>query len=544
MMFSKFHLRALATVALVISAFHSGNAMALPDGQVLISVTHNSPRIWMFERLTVVRMPGGSQGPGTPVDLPRQLGGVSTDTQVYRRALPAGEYEISALRQPGVGLALSLSEGARKLLGRFSVADGQSVDLGRLVVTTVNNQYLVGRSRRETSNQALVQQHLPQAWSAFQAASQGQPAPRGWLTEPSPDDTIEAYALAHLTGFRRPTEAADGRVLAASTLGSVLVRSRAGTWTTLRSPRMETLLHALPVNSPDAPDTAMVAVGELGLMLRQQVGSTELQVVNPGNLPLGNLLLVAGCPRTGWYVVVQQGWQHRLMRSAQLEGGDWRLVREVEAKAAPANSATQAWWWPTAQGVAVATTKGPIAHLDFATQTWTEHRTPLGHPLLALEPGPAGRLTAMTLSSGTAGGELMNAFRSADGGATWERLPTLPTPTPTATSAPQNLVDIAERTLPRQLAEGTLVLGMGDVQNPELKASTDGGATWQPRKLQRADSRLHALPSGLLLGQGTERWLDVDTSRDGGLSWKRELSSFDLAASQAQTAQQAQPRKP
>lgn len=536
--------RALAAMALVVSVFHPGLALALPDGQVLISVSHNSPRLWMFERLTVMRMPSGAQGAGTPVDLPRQLGGVSTDTQVYQRALPAGEYEISALRQPGVGLALSLSEGARQLLGRFSVADGQSVDLGRLVVTTVNNQYLVGRSRRETSNQALVQQHLPQAWAAFQAASKGQPAQRGWLTEPSPDDTIEAYALAHLTGLRRPTEAVDGRVLAASTLGSVLVRSRAGAWTTLRSPRMETLLHALPVNNPDAPDTAMVAVGELGLMLRQPMGGTELQVVNPGNLPLGNLLLVAGGPRTGWYVVVQQGWQQRLMRSAQLEGGDWRLVREVEAKALPVNSPTQAWWWPTAQGVAVATTKGPIAYLDFATQTWTEHRTPQGQPLLALEPGPGGRLTAMTAASGTAGGELMNAFRSADGGATWERVPTLPTPTPTVSSAPQNLVDIAERTLPRQLADGTLVLGVGDVRTPELRASTDGGATWQPRKLQRADSRLHALPSGLLLGQGTARWLDVDASTDGGLSWKSELSSFDLAASKAQTAQEAQPKKP
>lgn len=544
MMFSMSHLRTLAAAALVISAFHSGPALALPDGQVLISVTNNAPRIWMFERLTVVRMASGSQGPGTPVDLPRQLGGVSTDTQVYQRALPAGEYEITALRQPGVGLALSLGEGARKLLGRFSVADGQSVDLGRLVVTTVNNQYLVGRSRRETSNQALVQQHLPQAWTAFQAASKGQPALRGWLTEPSPDDTIEAYALAHLTGFRRPTEAADGRVLAASTLGSVLVRSRAGTWTTLRGPRMETLLHAVPVNSPDAPGTAMVAVGELGLMLRQPVGGTELLIVDTGNLPLGNLLLVAGAPATGWYVVVQQGWQQRLMRSTQLEGGDWRLVREVEAKALPINSPTQAWWWPTAQGVAVATTKGPIAHLDFATQTWTEHRTPLGHPLLALEPGPGGRLTAVTQASGTAGGELMNAFRSADGGATWERIPTLPTPMPTVANAQQNLVDLAERTLPRQLPDGILVLGVGDVQNPELRASTDGGATWQPRKLQRADSRLHALPSGLLLGQGAARWLDVDASRDGGLSWKSELSSFDLAASKAQTAPEAQPRKP
>lgn len=541
MMLSMSPLRALAAVALVISFFHPGPALALPDGQVLISVTHNAPGIWMFDRLTVVRMPGGASSPGPSVDLPRQLGGVSTDTQVYQRALPAGDYEISALRQPGVGLALTLSEGARQLLGRFSVADGQSVDLGRLVVTTVNTQYLVGRSRRETSNQALVQRHLPQAWAAFQAASKGQPAQRGWLTEPSPDDTIEAYALAHLTGFRRPTEAADGRVLAASTLGSVLVRSRAGAWTTLRSPRLETLLHALPVNSPDAPETAMVAVGELGLMLRQPVGGTELQVVDTGNLPPGNLLLVAGGPKTGWYVVVQQGGQQRLMRSAQLEGGDWRLVREVEAKALPVNSPTQVWWWPTAQGVAVATTKGPIAHLDLASQAWTEHRTPQGLPLLALAPSPAGRLTAMTLANGPAGGELMTAFRSADGGATWARVPTLPVPIPTAANAPPLPAEAAAGLLPRQLPDGTLVLGMGTVRSPELMASTDSGATWQPRKLMRADSRLHVMPSGLLLGEGTSRWLDVDASLDGGVSWRAELSTFDLEAAKSQNAQKKQP---
>lgn len=533
--------RFLATAALLTSAFIAGPCHALPDGQVLISVTYNAPGLWNFERLTVTRMPANASGPGTAIDLPRQLGGVSIDTQVYQRALPAGEYEISALRQPGVGLALTLSEGARQLLGRFSVADGQSVDLGRLVVTTVNAQYLVGRSQRETSNQALMQTHLPQAWAAFLSVSKGQPPVRGWLTDPSPDDTIEAYAMKRVTGFRRPTEAADGRVLAASTLGSVLVRGRSGTWTTLRSPRMETLLHAVAMDSPELPDTAMIAVGELGLVLRQPTGSTELQEVDPGNLPRGNLLLVAGGPKVGWYMVVQQGAKQRLMRSDKLEGGDWRAVREVEAQALPLNAPTQAWWWPTAQGVAVATTKGPIAHLDFATQTWTEHPTPQGLPLLALAPAPGGQLTAVTLANGQAGGELMMVFRSTDGGARWERVPTLPVSTPSAAKAPYNLAEAAERVLPRLLADGTLVVGHGEILRPQLMVSSDGGTTWQPRKLMRADSRLHAMPSGLLLGQGTARWLNLDASRDGGVTWSAELSTFDLAASKAQDAQTQKP---
>lgn len=533
--------RALAAAVFISAALFGGYAHALPEGQVLVSITQNSPGLFLFDRVSVTRMTEGSTGTGTSIDLPRQLGGVSVDTQVYQRALPAGEYEISALRHPGVGLALSLSEGARKLLGRFSVADGQSVDLGRLVVTTVNIQYLVGRSQRETSNQALVQQHLPQVWASFLSVSKGQPPVRGWLTDPSPDDRIEAYALAHPTGLRRPTEAADGRVLAASTLGSVLVRGRSGTWTTLRSPRMETLLHALPVNSAEMPDTAMVAVGELGLMLRQAAGGTSLQVVDPGNLPLGNLLLVAGGPKTGWYVVVQQGLKQRLMRSAQLEGGDWRAVREVETQPLPLTDPTQAWWWPTAQGVAVATTKGPIAHLDFATQTWTEHRTPQGLALLALASGPAGQLSAVTPAKGNAGGDLLMAFRSADGGATWDRVPTLPLATPATGKPPYNLADAAERVLPIPLADGTLLVGQREIPRPELMASTDGGTTWQSRKLLRSDSRLHAMPSGLLLSLGTARWLDVDVSRDGGATWKAELSTFDYEASKAQTAPSKKP---
>ena len=63
----------------------------------------------------------------------------------------------------------------------------------------------------------------------------------------------------------------------------------------------------------------------------------------------------------------------------------------------------------------------------------------------------------------------------------------------------------------------------------------------RPLRTPRSDSRLHAMPSGLLLSLGTARWLDVDVSRDGGATWKAELSTFDYEASKAQTAPSKKP---
>lgn len=529
MMFWMSSRRAFAGTALAALACFASPVHALPDAQVLLSITANTPTMPAFDRVTVTRKPIGSQSSGSAYELTPLIRDVSTDTLVYGRSLPAGEYEITALRQTVMEKILPLNEVSRKTLGRFVVADGQSIDLGRLVVTSVNNRMMVGRSRLVDDNPALLQQHEPGRWTEFLAASKGQAPVRGWVDAPLDDDDVERYALARPAGFQRPTEGADGRVVAASRMGAVLVRSRSGLWTVLRSPRIENLAHALPV---DLPHTALVAVGELGLILRQPASSPELQVVDPGDLPRGNLRFIAHALTTGWIVAVQQGNKLRFMASKQLEAGRWTLLREVDASPLLRERGSQVWLWSTPSGLGVAVPRGPIAWLDFASGRWTEQRTPQGYPLLDFVAGPQGAMTAVTYSASGLAGEHALHFRSLDAGATWERTPSVP---------------VRGKVFPdalTPLTDGSLVIEGGDVKAPLLHASTDGGTTWQTRKLLRSGVRLHPLPSGLLLAQGIAGWMDIDATRDGGQTWRNEFTTFDLAAYKAQAAHEAQNKKP
>ncbi len=496
-------------------------AHALPDAQVVISVTTNSTDMPAFDHVKVVRMPIGSQTSGSAYDLPPLLrGGVSTNTLVFGRNLPAGEYEINALRQTTRGKIVELNGDSRRIIGHFVVADGQSVDLGRLVATGVNDRVMVGRSRSVTDNRALLQRHEPGRWADFLAASKGAAPVRGWLQEPDVEDQAEAYAFERPLGFQRPTEGADGRMVAASHMGSVLVRGRKGGWSLLRSGRLESLHHALPV---DTPDTALVAVGELGLILRQPAGDPELHVVDPGDLPQANLRFIAGGASTGWYVAVHQGKKMWIMKSARLEAGHWTTVREIDASPLFRDGASVVWLWRTAQGLAYALPRGPIARLDFATGQWTEHRTPLGYPMLAFEPGPNGRLIAATGSSVGIVGEQPQIHRSLDDGVTWQQLPAMPADFPKS------------RGTPRNMADGSIAVVTGGLEAKALQVSADGGASWQRRPLPSAGSRLHALPSGLLIAEAPISWLDLDVSTDGGQTWKNsEHGTFDLPTYKAQ----------
>ena len=69
--------------------------------------------------------------------------------------------------------------------------------------------------------------------------------------QPSPSHAKQvAQAQVDLTVLDKDMTGPPAHVLV---LGSVLVRGRNGGWTALRSPRMETLLHALPVMAAGAP---------------------------------------------------------------------------------------------------------------------------------------------------------------------------------------------------------------------------------------------------------------------------------------------------
>lgn len=495
---------------------------ARADAEVLLSLTSNVSHIRAFDRVAVLRKPIGSQSSGSGYELQPLVKGLQGDTVLLGRSLPAGDYEVVMLRQSLMLKSVELNEDSRKIIGRFVVADGQAIDLGRLVATSMNHRVMVGRSRGTHDNLALLRRYEPGRAADFLAAAKGGAPVRGWVSAPDDEDIAEAYAIQHPTAFLRPTEGADGRLVAASRMGSVLVRGRSGTWTRIGSDRLETVNHALPV---DADGIAMVAVGEHSLLLRQSRGEPEMKALDPGNLPKGDLNFIAGSPQLGWWVAVQQGRKIQLMKSAQLDAGQWTLEREIDASPLLRDSPPRVWMWPTAEGLGYAHPRGPVALLDLLTGQWVEHRTPQGFPMMAMDIGPNGQLSAVTVSASGLAGEHALLFRSTDNGANWQRLPALPvrgSPVPA---------------LPHHLADGGLVMVGGDYKAPVLHASSDAGQTWSLRKLPDANSRLHALPSGLLMADSSDfGWLSLKSSKDGGLSWTNEISGFDSRAYQAEKA--------
>lgn len=495
------------------------------DAEVMLSLTTNVAGYPGFDRVAVLRKPIGSQKSGSGYELQPLVRGLQGDTVLLGRSLPPGDYELVQLRQTALAKHVNLNAESRRVLGRFVVADDQAIDLGRLVVTGMNELVMLGRSRDKVENVGLLRRYEPGRAADFLAAGKGQAPVAGWVSEPNEDDDVEAYAVRRPNAFHRPTEATDGRLVAASRMGTVLVRGRSGEWTRVGSRRLETLYDALPV---DADGIAMVAVGEHGLLLRQGRGQPEMQVLDPGNLPKGDLTFIAGSPQLGWWVAVHFGRKIQLMKSAQLERGTWTLEREIDASPLVRDGPAGVWFWRTPEGMAYTNPRGPLALLDFMTGQWTEHRTPQGAPFMGLEVGSKGQLTALTVSSSGLGGQHALHYRSSDNGASWQRLspPPPPTPIPYLPPPPPKPMHL--------LADGTLVAPGGDVSNPVLHASGDGGQTWTLRKVPTLDSVLHVMSSGLLVEVTSFAWMNVNTSKDGALSWSREYSTYDSAAYRAQ----------
>ena len=107
--------------------------------------------------------------------------------------------------------------------GSPAAARRKSTDLGRLVVSRANFSVDFGRSALVTSNADLIQRFTPDYAKMF-----GADAVSGWTAPRSPKDKVEEFARAHPAGAECVTELPDGRVVAASRMGAILVRSRPG----------------------------------------------------------------------------------------------------------------------------------------------------------------------------------------------------------------------------------------------------------------------------------------------------------------------------
>lgn len=509
-MLSRNRLKQAGLALFAASIFVAGAASAdsSASSPVVLSVTANTAEVYGFDRVRVKRLPPPGTTSSFFSDDDFQLsavdGQVGRDTRFLIGFMPPGEYRFVSFHSGNKELKI----GEKNLIGTFTVSGGQPVDLGRLILTPVNSKVLIGRIARAPTNVDLLRRHTPGALKRFTT-----PAANGWTGPVDGAPELEKYALAKPSGAQCASERADGTVVAASRLGTVLMRSANGRWRAVQGPGVESVLCVLPV---DLPDTELVAVGELGTLLRKPRGVEQLQPIDPGNLPPGNLLRIAGSPASGWFVISKAGDNMvSLYRSAKLDAGDWKLVLSKPERDRAGRDKDPMFTWQTEAGLGYSSAEGPMHVFEHATGKWSERALPTGfNRLMHIAVGSKGQLNAQIANSSWV---IVNeeSMVSNDLGASWTKRK-VPVRIP-----PQPVVEMHDGT-------------MWTTHNNQIITSSDNGATWPVGGKHNGETVL-PLRSGVLLKFEYPRYgyFSIEASADQGKEWKIEFSNFDLAAYQS-----------
>ena len=487
------------------------------ESVVAISFTGNTGEVTAFDSCWLRRE---DDGPAFEQSNDWWLRSVTTggarDTALFIGSLPAGRYRILSLDNVATKRTLNLKYSRHRDELTFDVRAGGAVDLGRLLITPLNTQVAIGRSQVVRSNLPVLSRFAKSVAPLFQRDSRG-----GWILQT--DDRVERYARERPVGADSMIELPGGRVAAASRLGSLLVRDPHGDWRVLHGETLEALRYITRATQADAE---LLAVGDLQTILRLPPGGSALQLVDPGNMLLGNLLFIGGSNETGWYVLVHHGPAASVQRSDRLESGDWKTVDTIPLRLP---SGAVLWIWVGAtdggRGLCYALSTGAMRFLDLASGTWRDANVPGGRRIsgatfrdagIGIEaPTPSEMVDMKGISR--AGPALLV---TTDGARSWTEIrPDLP-----ATSGPP--VFASDRTL--------LVVGTG--KGRQLHARDDLGTTWRNLGTFDENERLVALPHAGLFGVDTARYglFSIEHRALDGGTWRPEYSNFDPEAYERQ----------
>src|SRR6185436_7783270 len=487
------------------------------EGTVVLSVTGNTGRVAQFDAISIKQYvkPEPGVAPIKGEYILRQLSpGLARDTAFFVGVVPAGEYVLAKFSHDKTQRYINLNDKSIERIGHFRVTAGAVSDLGRIIVTPLNDKVVVGRSQRVRSNADLVKRFAPESAGIYSSE-----VSQGWVGPRDPTDVVEEYALQRPVGADAMTELPNGWVIAASRLGTVLVRAPAGMWRAIQGDSLESLLW---VKQYETENSLLLAVGEFDTMLRLN-RQGQMVRVDSGNLPPGNLLFVDGNDAAGWFVAIQHGKEITVFRSAILEGGDWRQLRKESVEMSFWSGANQFWTWSTKNGFAYAVSEGRICFYDFQTQQWAERKAPKDARIIRIAPQPGDTLGILTSPGGGVGGIFASNYLSRDAGATWEEM-----------KSPFR-VKVAP---PYLTPNGALLMQGGAFGSPEIQESRDLGKTWrrisdkislEEQIVVLPTKGLFAVSSGSLSGIAT-----IKHSEDWGQSWRTEYSNFDEAAYDAQ----------
>jgi photosystem II stability/assembly factor-like uncharacterized protein len=509
----------------------SEHAPASDEGVLSLSVTVNTGQVGQFDTLVLKREndpdPKAAGGRYEYV-VPEITGRVARDTSLFVATLKAGDYSIVRMHDSDVLTTFTPGTDST-LLGPFKVAPGKLTDLGRIVVTPLNFKVGAGRSKLVPSNKALVERFAPSTNKFYRDV-----LPDGWNTPRSERDFIEDFALAHPIGVSTLVELPDGRVAAATRLGTILLRDRDGRyWKSLRSGNLDAWMSVAPASGPDA---ILVAVGEYSNIAKVDTEG-NFHTVARGNLPMGTLIFVAGDQAHGWVVALKVNAKVTLYRTDSLEKGEWSELLTDSLTTSFWSGAQQLWLWPTKTGFGYGRSTGEIRFYDIAQKTWTDRTSPEKKPIITIYQSPGDELGILTSPGGGFGGITAAAWVSRDAGQTW------------AEAGSPYKVKVYP---PKFTASGTMLQSGGVFGGASLQASKDGGKTWAvlSDKVVVGDVVLPMPTRGIftlahgggLLNSGSLEW--IAHSGDEGATWITEHSSIDSDLLKAQTAAQERKKAP
>lgn len=460
---------------------------------VVASLTTNSPNLRALQNMKVIL--ASQQGksltrkPPTPHVLARVKTSISHETSLLIGHLPPGEYVLDEFV---TGLAQGHLVPEDNRLGTFTVEAGKPVDLGRILLVRLNGKSTVGRAKSGRTNQALLRRWLPAQATLLTGTVSG-----GWNDAGAKPQALEDEVRAKPAGADCPSELPDGRVGVASRLGAVLMRSNAGQWNPIYGPGLENLLCVTPVNLPNAE---LLVVGEVGTLLRKPPGSDALLPIDTGNLPVGNLIQIAGNADYGWVVANHENGSVTFYHSKTLEAGSWTPIR-TQAKVGANLNSNAFWMWRTKNGLAYTLRAGPIRHLDFGTGQWSERAVPTD--VSKVVASPTGEISILARSG--------DVHLSRDEGATWQPIKARKT----AADWPVLLTHSGHMLMPTLSHWPT-----------GLNLSKDGGATWTVIRPFVKQRTVLPLKSGVLLDFGARNaaktW--IGSSKDNGVNWSTDYA--------------------
>ncbi|NHZ33856.1 hypothetical protein [Massilia rubra] len=492
------------------------------EGTVVVSVSTNLVTVLDMVSVNVRRLGAPGEGktaaPGENADI-YVIGQVAPalafDSAVFVGVLPAGDYQMVEVRMKPyflqtvdelVGWRITtqttvtptIGSKRRDLFGTFTVLPGQTVDLGRTVITPLNKATIMGRSALHTDNRQLLERKSPP-----HARLLDRDAAPGWTTARLEDDVAETIALRRPVGAGCFSEYPDGRIAAAAKMGAVLLRSATGEWSSVQGKDLNSLACVLPVALPNA---TLIGVGEANTIVRLAPGATTLTPVAPGNLPNGNLIYVAGNERAGWYITLHSNELLSVFHARDIDSGNWKQVTSLPLKKDFWWGQSGFWPWRTERGFGFAV-EDSLHLLDYASGQWVTRKMPKEMKVEAAQASPNGTI-------GVRGKMFGGAYITRDQGLSWQEVPT-----------PRNAW------VPLQAGGDDLwvrstALPLDQTSGPVLHTSSDLGRKWT-QVGQFPGGALDILPSGAMLSHGKERgFYAIRRSVDNGVSWVTEYHNF------------------